>query len=223
MLWLLGGHKNRSNAPIHGGSPTKWQGLTAEVPIIKGSKIDVESRSTAGFFLENNEQERIRHKMGRKSRFFWLKTCLLTALFVTLSTKAHNLASSENFGSAVNRGRSDEAASFTDEVQFDNYSLILKGQRVFLHSGEFHTFRLPVPSLWPDILQKVKAAGLNAVSVYTHMGLINPAPGVVDFDGFRALQPLYDAAQEAGIWIVLRPGMFLTLNFSTTAINTTTF
>ncbi|KAG6917306.1 hypothetical protein DXG01_003147 [Tephrocybe rancida] len=73
-------------------------------------------------------------------------------------------------------------------------------------SGEFHTFRLPVPSLWPDILQKVKATGMNAVSVYTHMGLINPSRGVVDFDSFRALQPLYDAAREAGIWIVLRPG-----------------
>ena len=63
-----------------------------------------------------------------------------------------------------------------------------------------------MPSLWPDILEKVKAAGMNAVSVYTHMGLINPAPGVVDFGGFRALQPLYDAAKAAGIWIVLRPG-----------------
>ena len=75
-------------------------------------------------------------------------------------------------------------------------------------SGEFHTFRLPVPSLWPDILEKVKAAGMNAVSVYTHMGLINPSPGVIDFDGFRALQPLYDAAKAAGIWIVLRPGNY---------------
>lgn len=74
-------------------------------------------------------------------------------------------------------------------------------------SGEFHTFRLPVPSLWLDILQKVKAAGLNAISVYTHMGLINPSPGVVDFGGFRALQPLYDAAKAAGIFVVLRPGM----------------
>ena len=40
------------------------------------------------------------------------------------------------------------------------------------------------------------------------MGLINPAPGVIDFGGFRALQPLYDAAKAAGIWIVLRPGDF---------------
>lgn len=116
----------------------------------------------------------------------------------------------------------------SSDVQFDNYTLILKGQRVFLQyvvfskniystwkvlnnhpycsSGEFHTFRLPVPSLWPDILEKVKAAGMNAISVYTHMGLINPAPGVVDFSGFRALQPLFDAAKDAGIWIVLRPG-----------------
>ncbi|KAJ7327585.1 glycoside hydrolase family 35 protein [Mycena albidolilacea] len=76
-------------------------------------------------------------------------------------------------------------------------------------SGEFHTFRLPVPSLWPDILEKMKAAGLNGVSVYTHMGLINPSRGVVDFDSFRALQPLYDAAKAAGIWIVLRPGPLL--------------
>jgi beta-galactosidase GanA len=70
-----------------------------------------------------------------------------------------------------------------------------------------------VPSLWPDILQKVQAAGLNGVSVYTHMGLINPAPGVVDFDSFRALQPLYDAARAAGIWVVLRPGGLSTITF----------
>jgi beta-galactosidase GanA len=55
----------------------------------------------------------------------------------------------------------------------------------------------------------MKAAGLNGVSVYTHMGLINPSRGVVDFDSFRALQPLYDAAKAAGIWIVLRPGALL--------------
>ncbi|KAJ7648397.1 glycoside hydrolase family 35 protein [Mycena polygramma] len=111
-------------------------------------------------------------------------------------------------------GRAAAPLARTDQVQFDNFSLSLQGQRVFLYSGEFHTFRLPVPSLWPDILEKVKAAGLNAVSVYTHMGLINPSRGVVDFDSFRALQPLFDAAKAAGIWIVLRPGY---INAETTA------
>ncbi|KAI0278189.1 glycoside hydrolase family 35 protein [Russula aff. rugulosa BPL654] len=103
----------------------------------------------------------------------------------------------------------------TDQVQWDNYTLVLRGQRVLIYSGEFHSFRLPVPSLWLDILQKVKAAGLNAVSVYTHWGLLNPAPGVVDFDSFRALQPLFDAAITAGIWVILRPGPYI--NAETTA------
>ncbi|KAJ3785437.1 glycoside hydrolase family 35 protein [Lentinula aff. detonsa] len=98
---------------------------------------------------------------------------------------------------------------FTDEVSFDNFSLSLQGQRIFLHSGEFHTYRLPVPDLWIDILQKVKAAGLNGVSVYTLMAAINPSRGVVDFNDWRALQPLYDAAKEAGIWITLRPGPYI--------------
>lgn len=47
------------------------------------------------------------------------------------------------------------------------------------------------------------------------MGLINPSRGVVDFDGFRALQPLFDAAKDAGIFIVLRPGPYI--NAETTA------
>ncbi|TFK52650.1 glycoside hydrolase family 35 protein [Heliocybe sulcata] len=103
----------------------------------------------------------------------------------------------------------------TDVVQWDNYSLVLNGQRIFLYSGEFHTWRLPVPSLWPDILQKVKAAGLNGISVYTHWGLNNPSPGVIDFEDYRGLQPLFEAAKEAGIWIVLRPGPYI--NAETTA------
>ncbi|KAF4590783.1 hypothetical protein EYR40_009380 [Pleurotus pulmonarius] len=38
---------------------------------------------------------------------------------------------------------------------------------------------------------------------------------LVDFDGFRALQPLFDAARDAGIFIVLRPGPYI--NAETTA------
>ncbi|PBK88407.1 glycoside hydrolase family 35 protein [Armillaria gallica] len=139
----------------------------------------------------------------------WTTTLLLWSWFSTLlygssiGALARSIVHDENGDILYRRG-----ASFTDQVSFDNYSLLLRGQRIFLHSGEFHTFRLPVPSLWPDILQKVKASGLNAVSVYVHMGLLNPSRGVVDFDGFRALKPLYEAALDAGIWIVLRPGTF---------------
>lgn len=52
----------------------------------------------------------------------------------------------------------------------------------------------------------MKAAGLNGVSLYTHMGLINPSRGVIDLDGFRALEPFFDMCRDLGIWVVLRPG-----------------
>ncbi|KAH0831870.1 glycoside hydrolase family 35 protein [Lanmaoa asiatica] len=96
----------------------------------------------------------------------------------------------------------------TNDVLWDKYSLVLKGQRIFIHSGEFHPFRLPVPGLWLDILQKIKAGGFNAISIYTHMALINPSPGVIDFNDYRALEPLYEAAKQTGVWIVLRPGKY---------------
>ncbi|PIL34819.1 hypothetical protein GSI_02606 [Ganoderma sinense ZZ0214-1] len=103
----------------------------------------------------------------------------------------------------------------TDVVQWDNYTLFLHDQRMFVYSGEFHTFRLPVPDLWLDIFQKMVAAGLNAVSIYIHWGLTNPAPGVFDFEDWRALQPIFDAAKLAGIFVILRPGPYI--NAETTA------
>lgn len=51
------------------------------------------------------------------------------------------------------------------------------------------------------------------------MGMINPSPGVVDFNSFRALQPLFDTAKELGVWIILRPGSFLNVDkFTCTAL-----
>lgn len=47
----------------------------------------------------------------------------------------------------------------TDLVQWDHYSNIIDGERIFVWSGEMHYWRIPVPELWLDILQKVKAAG----------------------------------------------------------------
>lgn len=58
----------------------------------------------------------------------------------------------------------------TDLIQWDHYSVIVNDQRLFVWSGEMHYWRIPVPELWLDILQKVKAAGFNTVSFYSHWG-----------------------------------------------------
>jgi hypothetical protein len=52
------------------------------------------------------------------------------------------------------------------QISYDRHSLIINGTPVVLQAAEFHYFRLPSPDLWRDILEKLKAGGFNAVSVY---------------------------------------------------------
>lgn len=61
-------------------------------------------------------------------------------------------------------------------VIFDKYSLMVDGNRLAVWSGEFHPFRLLSPSLWRDILQKMKASGYNAVCVYFNCGSATATP-----------------------------------------------
>jgi beta-galactosidase GanA len=94
-------------------------------------------------------------------------------------------------------------------VSFDHYSLSVDGKRVYLWSGEFHYWRLPSPDLWRDVLQKLKAAGFNATSIYFDWGYHSPAPGVYDFSGVRDVDRLLDIAAEVGIWVIARPGPYI--------------
>jgi hypothetical protein len=68
-------------------------------------------------------------------------------------------------------------------VTYDRYSLKVDGERILLWGGEFHYFRLPSPALWRDVLEKIRAAGFNGVSLYFSWAYHSPAPGVYDFTG----------------------------------------
>ncbi|GAB3978896.1 hypothetical protein GCM10029978_072830 [Actinoallomurus acanthiterrae] len=94
-------------------------------------------------------------------------------------------------------------------VTYDKYAVKIDGKPVFLWSGEFHYWRLPSPDLWRDVLQKMKAAGFNAVSIYFDWGYHSPAPGVYDFTGVRDVDRLLDMAQEAGLYVIARPGPYI--------------
>ena len=104
---------------------------------------------------------------------------------------------------------------YTSQVQWDGYSFSIQPhdqpmpRRIFIQSGEWHPWRMPVPELWPDIFQKAKAAGLNTISFYVHWGLMNPKRGILDLEGINNLQPFFDAAKRAGLWIIARPGPYI--------------
>ncbi|KAI2686525.1 CAZyme family GH35 [Penicillium roqueforti] len=94
-------------------------------------------------------------------------------------------------------------------VTWDDKSLFVNGERIMLFSGEIHPYRLPVPSLWIDVFQKVKALGFNCVSFYIDWALLEGKPGQYTADGIFALEPFFDAAKEAGIYILARPGPYI--------------
>lgn len=94
-------------------------------------------------------------------------------------------------------------------VTWDEHSFMIRGERLFFFSGEFHPFRLPVPGLWLDVFQKIKAMGFSGVSFYVDWGLLEGNQGHVVTDGIWSLQPFFDAAAEAGIYLLARPGPYI--------------
>jgi len=96
-----------------------------------------------------------------------------------------------------------------DIVTWDQYSIFVRGERIVFLSGEFHPFRLPSPGLWLDIFQKIKALGFSGVSFYHNWALLEGEPGTFRADGIFQLQQFFDAASEAGIYLLARPGPYI--------------
>ncbi|KAH9818135.1 glycoside hydrolase family 35 protein [Teratosphaeria destructans] len=97
----------------------------------------------------------------------------------------------------------------TTAVEWDKYSLLVNGKRVYVFAGEFHYARLPVPELWRDVLQKYKSNGLNAVSVYFFWSFHSPSKDVFDFSTpARDVQYFLDLAKEVGLYVIARPGPY---------------
>ncbi|WRZ93115.1 beta-galactosidase [Streptomyces sp. NBC_01007] len=94
-------------------------------------------------------------------------------------------------------------------VGFDRYSMLIDGRRLVIWSGEVHPFRLPSPSLWRDVLQKLRAHGYNAISIYVAWNYHSPAPGQYDFTGVRDLGLFLRTAAETGLYVILRPGPYI--------------
>jgi beta-galactosidase GanA len=83
--------------------------------------------------------------------------------------------------------------------------------------------RLPVPSLWGDVFQKIKALGYNAVSFYVDWALVEGKQGDFTAEGIFAFEPFFEAAQKAGIYLIThtilliriqRPGPYINAEVS---------
>ncbi|MFD9817962.1 beta-galactosidase [Streptomyces violascens] len=94
-------------------------------------------------------------------------------------------------------------------VGHDDHALTIDGKPLSIWSGEFHYWRLPSPDAWRDVLQKMRAGGFNAASIYFDWDFHSPKPGVYDFTGVRDVDKLLDIAREVGIYVIARPGPYI--------------
>jgi beta-galactosidase len=83
---------------------------------------------------------------------------------------------------------------------------LLDGRPVRLLSGALHYFRVHEEQ-WDHRLAMLRAMGLNCVETYVPWNLHEPRPGC--YDDVGALGRFLDAAREAGLWAIVRPGPYI--------------
>ena len=85
---------------------------------------------------------------------------------------------------------------------------LLDGKPFQIISGEMHYARIP-REYWHVRLKMARAMGLNTISTYVFWNLHEPKPGVYDFEGQLNVAEFVRAAQDEGLYVILRPGPYV--------------
>ena len=93
-------------------------------------------------------------------------------------------------------------------LMVDGERFMLRGKPFQILSGELEYARIPRAD-WRDRLRKVRALGLNTVTVYVFWNLHEPKPGTYDFAGQNDVAEFLREAQQEGLYVVLRPGPYV--------------
>jgi beta-galactosidase len=91
-------------------------------------------------------------------------------------------------------------------VEGDHFTLDGKPFKVL--SGELHYSRIP-RKYWHARLKMARAMGLNTIATYVFWDLHEPRPGVYDFSGQNDLRAFLLAAQQEGLYVILRAGPYV--------------
>ena len=86
-----------------------------------------------------------------------------------------------------------------------NDSFVKDGCPFTLRSGSLHYFRVPA-SYWVDRMQRMKAMGLNAVTMYVAWNWHEQDEGQIH--GLGNVTGFLDAAKQTGMLVLFRPGPY---------------
>jgi beta-galactosidase len=99
----------------------------------------------------------------------------------------------------------ETAAAHRFEIGANDF--LLDGKPFQIRCGELHAPRVP-REYWKHRLRLLKAMGLNTVCAYLFWNLHEPRPGEYDWSGQADAAAFCRAAQEEGLWVILRPGPY---------------
>jgi len=116
-----------------------------------------------------------------------MKRTLLTALLILCSFPLH------------------AQKKHTFATQGDHF--ILDGKPFKVLSGELHYERIP-RAYWHARLKMAKAMGLNTIATYVFWNVHEPSPGHFDFTGNNDVAAFIRAAQQEGLYVILRTGPY---------------
>ena len=91
------------------------------------------------------------------------------------------------------------------KVGFDSTSLLVDGKRWFPVMGEMHFSRCP-KGKWEEELCKMKAGGVDIVSLYVIWIHHEEIKGEFDFTGDRCLKDFLETVKKCGLYAILRIG-----------------
>lgn len=110
--------------------------------------------------------------------------------------------------SSVSAQISDSPYVSNGSLTFQNRTFYLDGNLLRILSGSLHYFRV-VPEYWWDRMRKMKACGLNTLTLYVPWNLHEPYPGKYNFKGILDLKRFINMAHRAGLYVIFRPGPYI--------------
>lgn len=105
-------------------------------------------------------------------------------------------------GIAANAQTASHTFAFGDE------SFLLDGKPFQMISGEMHYPRIPREA-WRARMKMAKAMGLNSIGTYVFWNVHEPQKGKFDFSGNNDIVAFVKAAQQEGLWVILRPSPYV--------------
>ncbi|CAF1271305.1 unnamed protein product [Adineta ricciae] len=102
----------------------------------------------------------------------------------------------------------DDVRGVPYKVSYDHRAITINDVRTMLISGAIHYPR-STPAMWPYIMQMAKNQGLNTIQTYVFWNLHQPRRGVWDFTGRANLSGFLQEAANAGLFVNLRIGPYI--------------